>query len=157
MNTAAETSEGAADWRANLITSGGPLRELLAHARRVAVLGIKTEAQSYAPAFYVPKYLHSAGLEVIPVPVYYPEATHILGQKVYRRLADVPGEVDIVDVFRRAEDIPAHLDDMLAKKPRAVWFQSGIRHDEVARELARAGIKVVQDRCLMVDHRSLRW
>ncbi|HEV2761403.1 MAG TPA: CoA-binding protein [Pyrinomonadaceae bacterium] len=156
MNTAAETSEGAADWRANLVTGGAQLRELLTSAKRIAVLGIKTEAQSYAPAFYVPQYLHSAGLEVIPVPVYYPEATHILGQKVYRKLADVPGEIDIVDVFRRAEDIPPHLEDILAKRPRAVWFQSGIRNDEAARRLAEAGIKVVQDRCLMVDHRGTR-
>ena len=156
MNTSAETAAGAADWRANLITTGEALRELLATAKRVAVLGIKTEAHSYAPAFYVPKYLVSAGLEVVPVPVYYPEATEILGRKVYRKLADVPGEIDIVDVFRRSEDIPPHLEDILAKRPRAVWFQSGIRNDAAAERLARAGIKVVQDRCLMVDHRGVR-
>ena len=117
------------------------------------MLGIKTEAQSYQPAFYVPSYLHSAGLEVVPVPVYYPEATHILGQKVYRSLREVPGEIDLVDVFRRPSDVPAHVEDIIAKKPSAVWFQSGIRHDGAAETLARAGIKVVQDRCLMVDHR----
>jgi predicted CoA-binding protein len=68
-------------------------------------------------------------------------------------LVDIPGEIDLVDVFRRAEDIGAHVEDILAKQPRAVWFQSGIRHDEIAERLARAGIKVVQDRCLMVEHR----
>ena len=157
MNTsAAESAGGAADWRANLITTGEGVRRLLAGAKRVAVLGIKTEAQSYAPAFYVPQYLASAGLEVIPVPVYYPEATQILGRKVYRTLAEVPGEIDIVNVFRRAEDIPPHLADIIAKRPGAVWFQSGIRHDAAAERLARAGIKVVQDRCLMVDHRAAR-
>lgn len=143
------------DWRAHLIESSDGIRGLLAGVRRVAVLGIKTEAQSQQPAFYVPEYLVSAGLEVVPVPVYYPEATQILGRRVYRRLADIPGAIDLVDVFRRPQDIPAHLDDLLAKKPKAVWFQQGIRHDAAAETLARAGIRVVQDRCLMVEHRRL--
>ena len=145
--------ESAGDWRANLIEKSEDVRELLQRVRRVAVLGIKTEGQQYQPAYYVPAYLHSAGLEVVPVPVYYPEATHILGERVYRSLAEIPGEIDLVDVFRRPADIPAHVEDILAKRPAAVWFQSGIRHDEVAERLARAGIQVVQDRCLMVDHR----
>ena len=91
----------------------------------------------------------------MPVPVYYPEATHILGRPVYRRLADIPGAVDLVDVFRRPADIPGHLDELLAKRPRAVWFQQGIRHDPVAVQLTAAGIAVVQDRCLMVEYRRL--
>jgi len=103
----------------------------------------------------VPQALQEMGLEIIPVPVYYPEATQILGQKVYRRVADVPGEIDIVDVFRRSADVAAHLPDLLAKKPRAVWLQSGIRDDRTAEALARAGILVVQDRCLMVDYRPV--
>ncbi|WP_437827108.1 CoA-binding protein [Sorangium sp. So ce1153] len=127
--------------------------ELVRAARRVAVLGIKTEAQADQPAFYVPSYLKSAGVEVIPVPVYYPDVKTILGQQVYRRVADVPGPVDIVDVFRRSQDVAAHLDDLLAARPRAVWLQSGIRNDQVAERLVEAGILVVQDRCLMVDHR----
>jgi len=142
------------DWRENLIETDEGVRELLAATRRVAVLGMKTEAQSYQPAFYVPQYLASAGVEVVPVPVYYPDVTHILGLKVYRKLADIPGEIDMVDVFRRTQDIPPHVEDILAKRPRSVWFQSGIRNDAVAERLARAGIKVVQDLCLMVEHRS---
>jgi predicted CoA-binding protein len=143
------------DWRGNLVETDDAVRELLAATRCVAVLGMKTEAQSYQPAFYVPQYLVAAGLEVVPVPVYYPEVTHILGLKVYRKLADIPGGVDMVDVFRRPQDIPPHLEDILAKRPRSVWFQSGIRNDAAAQRLARAGIKVVQDRCLMVEHRTL--
>jgi uncharacterized protein len=143
------------DWREHLVETDEAVRELLDATRRVAVLGMKTEAQSYQPAFYVPQYLVAAGLEVVPVPVYYPEATHILGLKVYRKLADIPGDVDMVDVFRRPQDIPPHLEDILAKRPRSVWFQSGIRNDAAAEVLARAGIKVVQDRCLMVEHRTL--
>ena len=141
------------NWQDNLIDSDDQLRELLAETKRIAVLGIKIE--SYQPAYYVPQYLAAAGLEIIPVPVYYPEVTEILGQKVYRKLSDIPGEIDLVDVFRRSQDINQHVDDILAKKPKAVWFQSGIRNDEVAAQFARAGIKVVQDRCLMVDHRRL--
>jgi predicted CoA-binding protein len=143
------------DWRENLVTTDEGLRQLLAETRRIAVLGIKTERQAYQPAFYVPQYLVNAGLEVVPVPVYYPEVTEILGRKVYRKLADVPGPFDMVNVFRRPEDIPPHVEDILAAGPKSVWFQSGIRNDRAAEQLARAGIKVVQDLCLMVEHRAL--
>ncbi len=143
------------NWRENIIETNAGLRELLAETQRVAVLGIKTEAQSFQPAFYVPQYLASAGFEVIPVPVYYPEVTQILGREVYRKLADVPGHIDMVNVFRRSQDVPPHLEDILAARPKSVWLQSGIRHDGVAERLARAGVKVVQDRCLMVEHRAL--
>ncbi|WNG39008.1 CoA-binding protein [Archangium minus] len=137
----------------NLISDEAGIRAVVQGSKRVAVLGIKTELQQGQPAFYVPQYLAGAGVEVVPVPVYYPDVTHILGRPVYRRLVDIPGEIDLVDVFRRPNDINQHVDDILAKKPKAVWFQSGIRNDAAARRLAEAGIKVVQDRCLMVDHR----
>ena len=141
------------NWQHNLITETERIRELLADTKTIAVLGIKTETQAGQPAFYVPRYMQNAGFKIIPVPVYYPDVTAILGQKVYRKLADIPVEVDMVNVFRRSQDIPPHLEDILAKKPKSVWMQLGISHDAVAEELARAGIKVVQDRCLMVDHR----
>ena len=144
------------NWQENVIEDNQGIRDLLGNTRRVAVLGIRSERYSDRPAFYVAQYLASAGLEVIPVPVYEPEVTEILGQKVYRKLSDIPGELEIVDVFRRSEDIGMHLEDILEKKPKAVWFQSGIRNDEAARRLAEAGIKVVQDRCLMVEHRRAR-
>ncbi len=139
----------------NLVQSIEDIRGMLAITRTIAVLGIKTEAQSGQAAYYVPEYLQKAGYEIISVPVYFPEATEILGRMVYRKLVDIPGEVDLVNVFRRPADIPQHVDDILAKRPRAVWFQLGIRHDEVAQVLAEAGIQVVQDRCIMVDHRAL--
>jgi predicted CoA-binding protein len=140
-------------WEQNLVEDEAGVERVVQGARRVAVLGIKTEQQSGQPAFYVPDYLARAGVDVVPVPVYYPDVTHILGKPVFRRLADVPGEVDLVDVFRRPQDIDAHVDDIITKKPKAVWFQSGIRNDAAAEKLAKAGIQVVQDRCLMVDHR----
>ena len=143
------------NWRDNLIDDSNGMRELLLETKSIAVLGIKTEAQSDQPAFYVPKYMQNAGFKIIPVPVYYPDVTEILGEKVHRQLQQIPDEVDMVNVFRRPQDIPPHLDDLLAKKPKSVWMQLGISHDAVAEQLARAGIKVVQDRCLMVDHRRL--
>jgi len=143
------------DWQENLINTPAQIRELLTQTKTIAVLGIKTEAQADQAAFYVPSYLDSVGFEIIPVPVYYPDTTHILGHQVYRKLVEIPGEVDLVDVFRRSEDVPGHVEDILAKKPRAVWLQSGIRNDAVAEKLAKVGIQVVQDRCLMVDHRTL--
>jgi predicted CoA-binding protein len=143
------------EWRRNLIEDEESVLRLLRETRRVAVLGIKTDVARGQPAWYVPQALQQMGLEIIPVPVYYPEATEILGQKVYRRVSDVPGEIDIVDVFRRSGDVAGHLPDLLEKKPRAVWLQSGIRDDRTAEVLARAGIQVVQDRCLMVDYREI--
>jgi uncharacterized protein len=136
-----------------IVNDDSGILQTLRQARRIAVLGIKTEQQRSAAAYYVPAYMQRVGYDVVPVPVYYPDVTEILGEPVYRRLVDVPGDVDLVVVFRRSGDIPQHLDDMLAKKPAAVWFQLGIRNDEVAARLAAAGIDVVQDRCAMVDHR----
>lgn len=143
------------NWQENIITTTEQIRELLSETKSIAVLGIKTEAQAGQPAFYVPSYLRSAGFDIIPVPVYYPSVTHILGQRVYRTLVEIPAEVDMVNVFRRSEDVSAHLEDMLAKKAKSVWMQSGISNAAVAERLAKEGIKVVQDRCLMVDHRRL--
>jgi predicted CoA-binding protein len=138
---------------AHLIHTRDGIDALLARTRRIAVLGIKTESRADQPAFYVPAYLAEAGLEVVPVPVYYPDVTTILGKPVFRRLVDVPGEIDLVDVFRQPRDLEAHVEDILAKRPRAVWLQLGIRHDTVAARLAAAGIDVVQDKCLLVEHR----
>ena len=143
------------NWRDNLITSTDQIRELLSQTQTIAVLGIKTEEQADQPAFYVPKYMQTAGYKIIPVPVYYPNVTTILGEEVYRRVNDIPADVDMVNVFRRPQDIPPHLDDLLAKRPKSVWMQLGISHSVVAEELAKAGVRVVQDRCLMVDHRRL--
>ena len=142
----------AADWRRHLLERDDEIVALLRRVQRIAVLGIKTE-DSGQPAFYVPRYAQRAGFAIVPVPVYYPEVTEILGERVYRRIADIPGEVDLVNVFRRPADIPPHVDDIIAKRPRAVWLQSGIRNAQAAERLARAGIDVVQDRCLMVELR----
>jgi predicted CoA-binding protein len=141
--------------RENIVTSEAAVADLLRSTKRIAVLGIKPESRAEKAAFYVPKYMQNVGYEIIPVPVYYPDVTRILGEKIYRKLADIPGEIDMVNVFRLPKDIPQHTDDILAKMPKSVWFQLGIVNDEVAETLASAGIKVVQDKCLMVEHRYI--
>lgn len=143
------------DWRENLIEDSRGVAEVLRSAKRVAVLGIKTENQAGQPAFFVPEYLQRAGYEVIPVPVYYPDVTQILGKPVYRSVSAAPGPIDLVVVFRRPADVAGHVDDLLQARPAAVWLQSGIRNEDAARQLAEAGIKVVQDRCTMVEHRRI--
>ncbi|MBS1150106.1 MAG: CoA binding domain protein [Myxococcaceae bacterium] len=138
---------------ARIIDDEAGIAQVVKNLHRVAVLGIKTEAQRDQAAYYVPAYLAQAGVEVVPVPVYYPEVTEILGKPVFRKLTDIPGALDLVDVFRRPADVAGHLEELLAKKPKVVWMQLGISNDEVAQKLVAAGIDVVQDRCLMVEHR----
>jgi predicted CoA-binding protein len=137
----------------HIIESEDEIGALLGRTTRIAVVGIKTK-ESMQPAYYVPEYAQRSGYDIVPVPVYYPEATEILGQKVYRSLAAIPGDVDMVNMFRRPKDLAAHLDDILAKKPHSVWLQLGIRDDAFAARLTAAGIDVVQDRCLLVELRS---
>ncbi|MFO7894691.1 MAG: CoA-binding protein [Longimicrobiales bacterium] len=142
-------------WRDNLVVNPEEIREILETTKRVAVLGIKPESRAGKAAHYVPKYLQDQGYDVVPVPTYYPDVTEILGETVYREVAAVPGPVDMVDVFRKPTDIPSHVDDIIAKQPEVVWFQLGVRNDDAAERLARAGIRVVQNRCTMADHRRL--
>lgn len=127
--------------------------EILKNAKRIAVLGIKPETHASAPAHYVAAYLRDAGYEIVPVPVRYEEGATILGEPVHRSVSGISGPVDLVVVFRRSADVPAHVEDLLAKRPGAVWMQLGIRNEAAAERLAAAGIDVVQNRCTMVDHR----
>ena len=150
--TTSDSSTRATDWHDLIVDDDAAIRRILADTRRVAVLGIKMEP--FQPAYYVPEYAQKAGLEIVPVPVYYPEVAEILGEKVYRKVADIPGDVDMVNVFRRSKDVPPHVDDIIAKRPKVVWMQMGIRNDAAAERLAREGITVVQDRCLLVELRS---
>jgi predicted CoA-binding protein len=143
----------AESWRSHLLETPRQIKELLENTRRIAVLGIKPDPEQ--PAYYVPDYAQKAGYEIVPVPVYYKDLTEMQGEKVYRKLTDIPGDIDMVNVFRRPNDIPPHVDDIIAKKPKSVWFQLGIRNDDAAEKLARAGIDVVQDRCLLVELRRI--
>lgn len=142
------------DWRSNILTDDGRIGDLIRTTMNIAVLGIKPESRSTQPAYYVPSYMQAAGYNIIPVPVYYPEITEILGTRVYRHLSEIPESIDMVNVFRRSRDIRMHVEEILAARPQSVWFQLGIRNDEAAEAFAKAGILVVQDLCLMVEHRS---
>ncbi|KAG2491053.1 hypothetical protein HYH03_010499 [Edaphochlamys debaryana] len=166
MHTSPAASSSAAgagaddDWRKRIVTSDAEAIALAGSFKVVAVLGIKTERHSDQPAFYVAQALQSAGVEVIPVPVYYPDVTAILGRPVVRSVAAAaaaaggPGRVDCVDVFRRPQDVEGHVQDILSARPRCVWLQSGIRCPPAEEAWARAGITVVADKCLMVLHRA---
>jgi predicted CoA-binding protein len=136
-----------------LVESDEEIGLLIARTHRIAVLGIKT-ADSMQPAYFVAEYTKRAGFEVVPVPVYYPGVTEILGERVYRSLGAIPGDVDMVNVFRRPKDLAAHFDDILVKRPKSVWLQLGIFDDAFAERLTREGIDVVQDKCLMVELRK---
>jgi predicted CoA-binding protein len=137
-----------------VVESRDEIRAIARAIRRVAVLGIKTEAQASQPAYYVAAYLVASGVDVVPVPTYFPEVTEILGRPVVRRVAAIEGAIDLVDVFRRPVDLAAHVEDLVAAKPPVVWLQLGIRDAGFSRAMTDAGIRVVEDRCLMVEHRA---
>ena len=128
------------------------LRELLASVRTIAVVGIKAGVRD--DAFRVPQYLQAHGYRIIPVN---PKLDRVLGEPAVSSLAAIRDPVDLVNLFRASRHIPGHVDEVLAlpSPPRAVWMQLGIRHDSEARRLERAGVAVVQDRCLMVEHDRL--
>jgi len=134
------------------IESDDEIRELLARARSIAVVGIKAGAEE--DAFRVPAYLQQQGYRIVPVS---PKLDRVLGEPAVPSLREIREPVDLVDLFRAPQHVPAHVDEILAMspRPRAVWLQLGIRHDEAAQRLEAAGIAVVQDRCIMVDHRRL--
>jgi uncharacterized protein len=145
---------GALDWRVNLVADDSGLGRILRELRTIAVLGAKGILGQ--PAYYVPAYLASHGYRIWPVnPTI--EGRDLFGVRVVATLADLAEPADVVEIFRRPEYLPGHAREILALpwRPAAVWFQLGIRHDGAAAELARAGIRVVQDRCMMPEHRRL--
>jgi predicted CoA-binding protein len=127
------------------------LKELLARTRTIAVLGIKAGEQE--DAFRVPRYMQRQGFAIRPVS---PKLAEVLGERAVASLAALAEPVDMINVFRAPANIPAHVDEILAltHKPKSVWLQLGIAHPATAR-LEAAGIAVVEDRCLMVEHARL--
>jgi predicted CoA-binding protein len=130
------------------------LRQILADTRSIAVVGASDKPSRPSNEIYT--YLVRTGqYQVFPVN---PMITEINGAQVFARLADLPVVPDMVDVFRRLDDLPAVLDDVLAleQRPKTLWLQEGLWHDEVGRAAEAAGLQVVMDRCLMVEHARLR-
>lgn len=123
------------------------LRRILAQARTIAVVGLS--AHWHRPSFFAAKYMQDHGYRVIPVN---PSYTEVLGQPCYPDLAAIPGSVDMVDCFRRAEDIVPIARDAVAKGAKVLWMQLGIRNEEAARIALAAGLDVVMDRCVKIEH-----
>ena len=138
------------EWRNNLINDDDRIREILEQAKRIAVIGIKDSRSQ--PAYYVPHYLLEQGYEIVPVS---PKLERVFDIEAFDSLADAPGDIDIAVVFRRPEFIRNHAEEALVKRPRVFWTQSGIVDWASAELMARSGIKVVMDRCMMVDHQRL--
>jgi predicted CoA-binding protein len=126
------------------------VHRLLETARRIAIVGLSPKP--HRDSNRIGRYLLEHGYEVVPV---YPREETILGQKAYRRLQDVPGRVDLVDVFRRSEELAGVVDDTLSARAPALWFQLGCVDESAARRAAAAGVTVVMDRCIMVEHAAL--
>jgi predicted CoA-binding protein len=143
-----------ADWTERVVTDADGLRAILRELKTVAVLGVK--AQAGQAAHYVPAYLAAHGYRILPVNPTLAGQT-LFGRPVVARLADLDEPADVIEVFRRPEYLPGHAGEILALpwRPAVVWFQLGIRNDEAAERLARANIRVVQDRCMMPEHRRL--
>jgi predicted CoA-binding protein len=143
------------DWRDLLVDDDSGLSVIFRETKTVAVLGAK--ADSSEPAYYVPAYLHSRGYRVRPVnPRFAGRRLH--DAETVASLRDLAEPADVIEIFRRPEYLSGHADEILALpwRPKTVWFQLGIRNDGAAEMLARAGIRVVQDRCMMPEHRRLK-
>lgn len=137
-----------------LVNDDATLAAILRDMRTIAVLGAKADPDE--PAHYVPAYLQKRGYRVLPVnPTI--EGERVFGEPVVATLADLAEPVDVIEIFRRPEFLPGHAAEILRLpwRPKVVWFQLGIRHDGAARVLAAGGIQVVQDRCMMPEHRRL--
>jgi predicted CoA-binding protein len=128
------------------------LRQILLETRSIAVVGIK--AKPSEDAFRVPQYLQQQGYRIVPVS---PKLESVLDEPAVTGLDQAPAPIDLMNLFRASDHIPGHADEILAMspRPRAVWMQLGIRHEAAAARLRAAGIQVVQDRCIMVDHQRL--
>jgi uncharacterized protein len=132
-------------------TSSDPLTQLLRESKTIAVVGLSSNPRR--PSHEVAAYLQSVGYKIIPVN---PNESEVLGQKSYPRLEDVPEPIDIVDVFRRPEEVPPIADSAIAIHARALWLQQGITNAQAAAKASNAGLLVVEDACLFVEHKKRR-
>jgi uncharacterized protein len=135
----------------NLSKSADPISDLLRNAKTIAVVGLSSNPQR--PSHEVAAYLQSVGYTIIPVN---PNESAVLGQKAYARLEDIPVPVDIVDVFRRPEEVLPVADSAIAIHAKALWLQLGIANGRAADKAHGAGLLVVEDACLLVEHKRRR-
>ncbi|HLD73928.1 MAG TPA: CoA-binding protein [Bdellovibrionota bacterium] len=133
----------------NISTDNKAIKKLLGEAKIIAVVGLSPEPDK--PSHEVAQYLQSQGYKIVPVR---PGADEILGEKVYASLKDIPFKVDIVDVFRKPEHMHQVVDEALAIRPKAVWMQLGISNEAAATKASQAGLQVVEDRCILIEHKK---
>ena len=128
------------------------MKDFLSNCKTIAVVGISPKEDR--PSFGVASYLKSRGYRILPVR---PDGDRILGEKVHRRLVDIPPEieVDVVDIFRRPEDVPPIVEEAIQRGAKLIWMQEGVIHREAGERAAKAGLKVVMDRCIMKEHQRL--
>jgi len=128
------------------------LKDTLRNLKRVAVIGISPKEDR--PSYIVASYLKSKGYRIIPVR---PDGEEILGEKVYHHLSEIPKEigVDVVDIFRRSEEVPPIVEEAIQRGAKAVWMQEGVIHKEAGEKAEKAGLKVVMDRCMKKEHQRL--
>ncbi len=126
------------------------IKDTLQAAKTIAVVGLSDDPSR--PSYGVAKYLQDHGYRIVPVS---PKGGQMLGEQAYPDLSSVPFDVDIVDVFRRPEAVAPHVDEAIEKGTKMVWLQLGIRNDEAAQKASDAGLEVVQDRCLKIEHMRL--
>lgn len=126
------------------------LRKLLAKVSTIAVVGLSDKP--HRASYRVARYMQEQGYRIIPIN---PRRKEVLGEKAYPDLASVPAPVDLVNVFRRSEDVPGVVEDALLLKPEAIWLQSGISHPEAAIRVKEKGLSMIMDCCLMVKHKQL--
>lgn len=134
----------------NMTFVNSPLEPLLKNAKRIAVVGVSDKP--FRDSHRIARYLQQAGFELLPVN---PLLSEVLGQKVYASLAEIPEPVDIVNVFRRSEEVPDLVEQAIAAGAKAIWLQLGVIHEPAAEKAREAGLSVVMDRCIMVDHARL--
>ncbi|GAC1621275.1 MAG: CoA-binding protein [Candidatus Acidiferrum sp.] len=125
-----------------------PILEILLKAKTIAVVGLSSNPAR--ASHEVSAYMQAAGYRIIPVN---PNEQEVLGEKSYARLEDVPGKIDIVDVFRRAEDVPPVVESAIRIGAGVIWMQLGIEHAEAAEKARAAGLTVIEDKCILVEHR----
>ncbi|HEY4682493.1 MAG TPA: CoA-binding protein [Candidatus Acidoferrales bacterium] len=121
--------------------------EILKNSKVIAVVGLS--AKAYRPSFGVSRYMQSVGYRIIPVN---PNEKEVLGEKSYHRLEDVPMKVDIVNVFRRSDEVPPVVASAIAIGAKTVWMQEGVLHEEAGEAARKAGLNVVMDRCILKEH-----
>jgi predicted CoA-binding protein len=126
------------------------IAEILRTAQTIAVVGLS--GKRYRPSYGVTEYMQRSGYRIIPVNPY---ETEILGERCYPSLDEVPGEIDIVDIFRRSEFVPDIVEAAIRKHAKAIWMQEGVSHEAAAKRATEAGLLVLMDRCILKDHRRL--